>query len=236
MEYIFPIALAMAAVFVTLAVIKLLRTARQMRQRPSEFRKAAAHLKFEPRELTDDTDEEERLIKPLVEGTLLWAREPTHRQDVEHVMIGKREGFDILIFDASWKTRASAPTYQTVVAFRVRGRPWPSCFVVPMGEHVEPPGLRGVPALRKLEFADDDLLAENYVVFAADEGRVRGLLGEEVSAFLLDRADRNPFIESLEDRILYYQRDRWVPGPVLPAFLAEGLKLAHWFAGDRCSS
>jgi hypothetical protein len=55
-------------------------------------------------------------------------------------------------------------------------------------------------------------------------------------AFLLDRADRNPFIESLEDRFLYYQRGRWVPGPVLPAFLAEALQLAHWFAGERLSS
>jgi hypothetical protein len=207
-----------------------------MRQRPSEFREAVAHLKFEPRELDDDSDDEERLVDPLVEGTLLWARDRIHRQNVEHVMIGKRDGFDILIFDASWKRRGSARTYQTVVAFRARGRPGPSCFLVPLGEGDDPTDLRQAPGPWKLEFADGDPLAENTVAFAADEGRMRGLLGDELRAFLLDRADRNPFVESLEDRFLYYQRDRWVPGPVLPAFLAEALKLAHWFAGERRSS
>lgn len=236
MEHIFPVALLIAAVFTTLAIIHLVRTARLMRQRPSDFREAAAQMRLEPHELDDDSDDEERLIEPLVQGTLLWNRDRIHRQNVERALIGKHEGFEIVLFDMSWKTRGSAPTYETVVAFRAQGRPWPPCFVVPLGAGDDPTDLRANPDLVKLTFADNDRLADNYVVFAGDEGRVRGLLGEEVTAFLLERADRSPIIESLEDRFLYYERNRWVPGPVLPAFLAEGLKLARLFAAARRSS
>jgi hypothetical protein len=219
-----------ACVIAAVLISKVLGTAKKMHQRPAELREAAARLGFEFRALGEDGEEEERLLAPLVQGTLLWRRNRNRRQQTENLLTGHREGLDIFLFDLSWKAPREAPVYQSVLLLRSQQRLWPFGYIVPNAEGGDVPRVQGGRNLTRLGYAGAEKFGEDYAVFAWDEGRLRSLLGQEPVSLLTGVVDRNPFVELHEDRFLYYQQNRWVSGQDLSAFVAEGLRLAHCFS------
>lgn len=227
----FAYVILIAVVVGVVLISKVLRTAQTMAQRPGELRDAAGQLSFEYRELEDGDGDEERLIEPAMKGSVAWEWDSTHRQSLEQVLIGSRDGFNVFVFDLSWKTRGAAPWFQTVLLCTSAQRLWTPCLVLPHSVEVLPPDTLCDRALALLDYDAAGEFGADFSAYAVDETRFRGLFGEQVAAFFADRVGQHACVEGLDDRFLFYNDHRQVPSAELQAFVDEGLWAAQRFAG-----